>query len=163
MNKTPITLALLLVLSTGVLWVSARNASPVETPAQGFLMGEPEGMPVWLSEFASVRFQPLVFPQQAVQIGVECVAVPQCPDCTRGGNVCRSAREFYGGLIGAAVAKKNIIAKCQKANALDYCGGSNGCMKLSMQDQKRHRERNGGGCYPQCERVARCVVQYRNP
>ena len=77
--------------------------------------------------------------------------------------MCRGVREFYGGLLGAAVAKRSIIAKCQQANALDYCGGSMGCMKLTPQDQKRQRDRNGGGCYPQCASVAKCVVMYRNP
>ncbi|MGH9931876.1 MAG: hypothetical protein ACREA9_21975 [Pyrinomonadaceae bacterium] len=163
MKNVSITLFTLFVLSAGVIWASGRTQTTRDTHPLDAVTIEATPVDVGSDDLGSNKFKISMFPQGVVQFGVECVAVPQCPDCTRGGNVCRGAREFYGGPLGAAVAKKMIIAKCQKANALDYCGGSMGCMKLSSQDQRRHRERNGGGCYPQCERVAKCVVQYRNP
>jgi hypothetical protein len=99
-------------------------------------------------------------PSDAQQVGFRCVARPQCPDCTGGGNVCPGVEEFYPG-ITMLVAKKNIIYKCQHANGLDYCGGSRGCMKLKPEERKRHMERYGGGCYRQCEKVAVCIVDNR--
>lgn len=90
------------------------------------------------------------------QVGAKCVAVPRCPDCGGDGNVCRGAEEFYPG-ITMALAKRSIIAKCQRANGLDYCGGSRGCVKKTRSEQDRHRQQYGGGCYKQCEKVAACV------
>ena len=90
------------------------------------------------------------------QVGARCRAVPHCPDCGGGGNVCRSVEEFYPG-ITMLVARRNIIAKCQRANGLDYCGGSRGCVKKPRAEQEQHRKQYGGGCYKQCERVAACV------
>lgn len=90
------------------------------------------------------------------QVGAKCIAAPRCPDCERGGNVCLGASEFYPG-ITMTVAKRSIILKCQRANALDYCGGSRGCVKKTSAEQERHRKQYGGGCYKQCEKVAACV------
>jgi len=59
------------------------------------------------------------------------------------------------------VAKRNIIAKCFQANGLDYCGGSRGCMRMSREEQKRHKENYGGGCYRQCGKVAGCYLDNR--
>ena len=152
-------LSLVLTLSASLLLPSQTNEPERSNPDAT----DDLNYHVELDAVASIEAILFSFPQRGgvVQVGVECVALPQCPDCTRAGNVCRGARQFYGG-ITAIIAKKNIIAECQRANALDYCGGSNGCMKLTSKDQQKHRTRYGGGCYPQCPRVAKCVVQYKN-
>jgi hypothetical protein len=95
------------------------------------------------------------------QIGTMCVAVPQCPDCNGGGNVCRSVEQFYPGATYFLGARKDMTRRCQQANALDYCGGSRNCVRLSRQEQERHRVRYGGGCYAQCERSVACAFQGR--
>lgn len=94
------------------------------------------------------------------QIGVRCEAYPRCPDCDGRGNVCSGATEFYGG-IQAAVAIRSIITKCQRANALDYCGGSRVCVRKPPKEQADHKKRFGGGCYKQCSTVARCTQDNR--
>ena len=96
----------------------------------------------------------------AQQVGATCVATPQCPDCDGRGNVCLSAREFFPGLTVLA-AKRYMVQKCRQANALDYCGGSRGCMKKSRDEQNRHRARYGGGCYKQCETAIHCYIDNR--
>jgi hypothetical protein len=95
------------------------------------------------------------------QVGTKCIAVPRCPDCNGQGNVCRSAEQFYPGATYFLGAKKDMIRRCQQANALDYCGGSRNCVRLRREEQERHRANNGGGCYRQCERVVACAFVSR--
>jgi hypothetical protein len=95
------------------------------------------------------------------QVGTKCIAVPRCPDCNGQGNVCRSVEQFYPGATYFLGAKKDMIRRCQQANALDYCGGSRNCVKLRREEQERHRARYGGGCYRQCESVVACAFVSR--
>ncbi|MDX6613585.1 MAG: hypothetical protein QOD75_2771 [Blastocatellia bacterium] len=98
------------------------------------------------------------------QVGTYCAALPRCPDCVNGGNVCRGAEQFYPGLTYFLGGKKDIIRRCQQANALDYCGGSYGCVRQknwTPRDADRYMQRYGGGCYKQCEKVAACAFQGR--
>ena len=99
-------------------------------------------------------------PQRGGQVGATCVASPYCPDCERGGNVCLGAKEFFGGLT-VLVAKRYMIDKCRRANALDYCGGSRGCVRRTRQEQESHRARYGGGCYKSCEKSIVCYIDSR--
>ena len=102
-------------------------------------------------------------PQRGGQVGVTCVASPYCPDCVNGGNVCQITKEFFGGITGV-LAKKYMIEKCRRANALDYCGGSYGCVRKkgwTPQDGDRYRAKYGGGCYKSCDKSVVCYPDSR--
>ncbi|CAN5439525.1 hypothetical protein BH20ACI1_BH20ACI1_14210 [soil metagenome] len=96
------------------------------------------------------------------QVGMRCSIYPRCPDCAGKGNVCRGAEEFFPGVTVIAKGKSLMVSKCRQANALDYCGGSRGCMRKTRQEQERHKRNFGGGCYAQCqEKNVRCVLDNR--
>ena len=90
-------------------------------------------------------------------MGMKCVIYPRCPDCDGKGNVCSGAEEFFPGVTVIAKGKALMVTKCRKANALDYCGGSRGCMKKTREEQQRHRNSYGGGCYAQCQEKKRLL------
>ena len=96
-------------------------------------------------------------------LGVTCVASPYCPDCGNRSNVCRTVKEFFPG-ITALAAKRIMIDKCRRANGLDYCGGSYGCVRRkgwTPQEQQRYRSQYGGGCYKQCDNSVICYIDSR--
>jgi hypothetical protein len=90
-------------------------------------------------------------------VGATCSAKPSCPQCKDittndpepGTNACKQFEEFYPGLT-MVVARKHAIKRCQELNALDECG--NHC-----QSNAKVREKNGGGCYAQCEAKTNCI------
>ena len=97
------------------------------------------------------------------QVGATCYASPRCPDCDGKGNVCTQTKEFFPGLTVLA-AKRYMIDKCRRANALDYCGGSYQCVRQkgwNPQQAQRYREQHGGGCYKQCDTSVVCVLDNR--
>jgi hypothetical protein len=101
--------------------------------------------------------------QRGGQVGATCVASPFCPDCARGGNVCRTVKQFFGGITVLA-AKRYMIDQCRRANGLDYCGGSYGCVRQknwSPKEQERYRQRYGGGCYKSCDKSVVCYLDSR--
>ena len=130
---------------------------------EDYLHSRPLRVEVLLQQ-SNIALTPQRRPNPGGQVGTYCVARPNCPDCASGGNVCRGAEQFYPGLTYFLGGKKDIIRRCQQANALDYCGGSMGCVKQknwTPRDGERHRARYGGGCYKQCEKVAACAFQGR--
>lgn len=103
------------------------------------------------------------FEKRGGVVGVTCVASPYCPDCNSRGNVCRGVKEFFPG-ITALAAKKIMIDKCRRANSLDYCGGSYGCVRnrnWTPREAERYRAQYGGGCYKQCDKSVICYIDSR--
>jgi hypothetical protein len=148
----------------------ASVARPIETTSQNIADEMPfRAIDTLLSEFTATEDDSISLEPKHVlwegltngqQVGVTCKAYPSCPDCDGKGNVCMGAQGFYGGIL-AAGGKRDVIYKCQKANSLDYCGGSFKCVKLSRADQQRFRTAHGGGCYASCAKVAGCYVDNR--
>jgi hypothetical protein len=102
-------------------------------------------------------------PQRGGQVGATCVANPYCPECDGRGNVCRTVKEFFPGITVLA-AKRYMIDKCRRANGLDYCGGSYGCVRQknwTPRDGERHRAKYGGGCYKSCDKAVTCYIDNR--
>ena len=98
------------------------------------------------------------------QVGATCVASPYCPDCDGGSNVCQSAKEFFPGLT-IVLARRYMIDKCKRANALDYCGGSYKCVRRkgwTPRDSNEYKKRYGGGCWKQCEDPKKIVCYIDN-
>ena len=74
-----------------------------------------------------------------------CSAVPFCPSAGSYGNVCIGAKRIYSGAGAAQTGLRDIVSRCQAANAPDPC---NTDVRLSF----------GGGCAQQCANVATCVA-----
>lgn len=90
-----------------------------------------------------------VFAQEGV-IGATCSSSAYCPHSRADtSNACFNVGpDFYPGVLMLA-AKEAAIRKCQRANALDYCGANE-----SGEERKKIEAEYSGGCYEQCSETA---------
>lgn len=161
----------ILLLSVGItvcacfIWVVRANHLSVGTTRSNQTtsqFNDPDVVAAAVSAISSGMANSAKPLESGQQVGMKCVIYPRCPDCDGRGNVCSGAEEFFPGVTVIAKGRALMVTKCRKANALDYCGGSRGCMKKTREEQQRHRNSYGGGCYAQCqEKNVYCVLSNR--
>ncbi len=84
-------------------------------------------------------------PAVSASSATTCSANPFCPAAKGYGNVCKSVKRSYSGAGAAQTGLRDIVSRCQAANAPDPCNTD-------------ARPSLGGGCAQQCAAVAACAT-----
>jgi hypothetical protein len=82
-------------------------------------------------------------PRASTSSGTTCSANPYCPAANGYGNACMGVKRSYSGTGAAQTGLRDIVRRCQTANAPDLCSTDLG-------------RSFGGGCAQQCVNVASC-------
>lgn len=86
---------------------------------------------------------PSTAPRASTSSGTICSANPYCPAANGYGNACMGVKRSYSGTGAAPTGLRDIVSRCQAANAPDLCSTD---LRRSF----------GGGCAQQCVNVASC-------